>query len=111
MRRVLPLLLLPLAGCVYYNGMYNANRFAERARKAEAQGRTFELPAIATQETVGVVRYLMSIPSPSPEVIAAVEGAVQWLRQVELTGWRLQTFDAPAEQFRQLFLGQPELLA
>lgn len=65
-----------------------------------AQGRTFELPAIATQETVGVVRYLMSIPSPPPEVIAAVEGAVQWLRQVELTGWRLQTFDAPAEQFR-----------
>ena len=42
MRRVLPLLLLPLAGCVYYNGMYNANRFAERAKKAEAQGRTFE---------------------------------------------------------------------
>ncbi len=65
-----------------------------------SQGRKFELPAIAAQETVGVVRYLMSIPSPSPEVIAAVDGAVQWLREVELTGWRLETFDAPAEQFR-----------
>ena len=33
-------------------------------------------------------------------MVAAVDGAVQWLRQVELTGWRLETFDAPVEQFR-----------
>lgn len=65
-----------------------------------APGRKFELPAIATQETVGVVRYLMSISSPSPQVRAAVDGAVQWLQRVELHGWRLETFDAPAEQFR-----------
>ena len=31
-----------LAGCVYYNGMYNANRLAGSARKAERDGRTFE---------------------------------------------------------------------
>src|ERR671917_1675773 len=29
-------------GCVYYNGMYNANRLASSARKAEREGRTFE---------------------------------------------------------------------
>ena len=65
-----------------------------------AQGRKFELPSITGQETVGVVRYLMSIPSPSPEVIAAVDGAVDWLRRVEMKGWRIETFDAPPEQFR-----------
>ena len=65
-----------------------------------AHGRKFELPSIAGQETVGVVRYLMSIPSPSPAVIAAVDGAVDWLRRVELKGWRIETFDAPPEQFR-----------
>ena len=65
-----------------------------------AQGRAFELPAIAGQETVGVVRYLMSIPAPSPAVVAAVDGAVAWLRRVEITGWRIETFDAPAEQFQ-----------
>jgi PelA/Pel-15E family pectate lyase len=65
-----------------------------------AQGRKFELPSITGQETVGVVRYLMSIPSPSPAVIAAVDGAVEWLRRVELKGWRIETFDAPPEQFR-----------
>lgn len=71
----------------------------DEATLRPAQGRKFELPAIATQETVGVVRYLMSIASPTPEVVAAVDGAVQWLRRVELNGWRLETFDAPAEQF------------
>ena len=65
-----------------------------------AQGRAFELPSITGQETVGVVRYLMSIPDPSPEVVKAVDGAVAWLRRVEITGWRIETFDAPAEQFQ-----------
>lgn len=65
-----------------------------------AQGRAFELPSITGQETVGVVRYLMSIPDPSPEVVKAVDGAVAWLRRVEITGWRIETLDAPAEQFQ-----------
>jgi hypothetical protein len=40
-----PALLLAmscLSGCVYYNGMYNANRLARSAQKAERDGRTFE---------------------------------------------------------------------
>jgi tetratricopeptide (TPR) repeat protein len=31
-----------LAGCAYYNGMYNTNRLVRSARKAERQGRPFE---------------------------------------------------------------------
>ena len=31
-----------LGGCVYYNGMYNTNRLAKSARKAEREGRPFE---------------------------------------------------------------------
>ena len=63
-------------------------------------GRRFELPAMATQETVGVLRYLMSIPDPSPEVIAAIEGAVAWLQRVRIEGWRIETFEAEPEQYR-----------
>ena len=43
-RRV-PLLVLVaglLAGCVYYNGMYNTNRLVRSARKAERDNRPFE---------------------------------------------------------------------
>jgi len=34
--------LVVLGGCVYYNGMYNTNRLAKSARKAERENRPFE---------------------------------------------------------------------
>jgi tetratricopeptide (TPR) repeat protein len=50
-----------LAGCVYYNGMYNANRLARSARKAEREGRTFDATSlwgqVATKAESVVVRY------------------------------------------------------
>jgi tetratricopeptide (TPR) repeat protein len=50
-----------LAGCVYYNGMYNANRLAKSARKAEQEGRTFEANnlwgQVATKAESVVVRH------------------------------------------------------
>lgn len=65
-----------------------------------AQGRNFELPSIVAQESVGVVRYLMSIPDPSPAIVAAVDGAMDWFGRVEIAGWKIETFDAPLEQYR-----------
>ncbi len=52
MRRHAVLLVLGLTGCVYYNGMYNANRLAKRAQKAQAQGRTFEAQGFWAQAEV-----------------------------------------------------------
>ena len=37
---------------------------------------------------MGIVRVLMSIQHPSPEVIAAVEGAVAWFKAAQLNGIR-----------------------
>jgi tetratricopeptide (TPR) repeat protein len=52
---------LGLLGCVYYNGMYNANRLANSARKAEREGRTFEANSlwgqVATKAESVVVRH------------------------------------------------------
>ncbi|AWH19487.1 pectate lyase [Stenotrophomonas sp. ZAC14D2_NAIMI4_7] len=64
-----------------------------------APGRKFELAALVTDESVGVVRYLMSIPDPSPQTVQAIEGAFAWFQANALHGLRLQTVDAPAEQF------------
>ncbi|WP_313178052.1 pectate lyase [Stenotrophomonas sp.] len=64
-----------------------------------APGRRFELAALVTDESVGVVRYLMSIPDPSPQTVQAIEGALAWFQANALHGLRLQTVDAPAEQF------------
>jgi TolA-binding protein len=55
------ILILGLQGCVYYNGMYNANRLANSARKAEREGRTFEATSlwgqVATKAESVVVRH------------------------------------------------------
>jgi tetratricopeptide (TPR) repeat protein len=50
-----------LSGCVYYNGMYNANRLARSARKAEREGRTLDANnlwgQVATKAESVVVRH------------------------------------------------------
>lgn len=55
-----------------------------------SQGRSFELPALAMQESVEMVRYLMSIARPSKEQMRAIEGAVEWMRRSQLDGVRLE---------------------
>ena len=50
--------------------------------------RSYELPTISGAESVGVVRFLMEIDEPSPEIIAAVQGAVRWFDEAKLTGIR-----------------------
>ena len=52
-------------------------------------GRSYELPSISGAESVGVVRFLMSLERPTPEVVRAVEGAVAWFDAVKLTGIRV----------------------
>ncbi len=55
-----------------------------------AQGRAFELPSIVSQETVQMLRYLMSIERPSAAQSRAIEGAVEWLRRSQIRGVRLE---------------------
>ncbi len=54
------------------------------ARKA----RSYELPSISGSESVGVVRFLMSIDNPAPEIIEAVQSAVAWFDHAKLAGIR-----------------------
>jgi pectate lyase len=58
-------------------------------------GRTYELVSLSGAESVGIVRLLMSLEEPSPEVVRAVEGAVAWFRSAKLTGIRVETRPDP----------------
>jgi PelA/Pel-15E family pectate lyase len=49
-------------------------------------GRTFELVSVSGAESVDIVRLLMSLDDPSPEVVRAIEGAVAWFQAARLTG-------------------------
>jgi PelA/Pel-15E family pectate lyase len=53
-----------------------------------AAARKYELVSLSGGESVGIVRFLMSIPKPSPVVIDAIEGAVAWFQKSKLTGIR-----------------------
>jgi PelA/Pel-15E family pectate lyase len=54
------------------------------------QARAYEYPSISGSESVGVVRFLMSIDDPSPEVVAAIVGAIAWFKKAVLTGIRVE---------------------
>jgi PelA/Pel-15E family pectate lyase len=62
---------------------------------APAMARKYELPSLSGAESVGVVRFLMGIKRPSPEVVRAIEGAVAWLEASRITGIRLEKKAAP----------------
>ncbi|MHC4463445.1 MAG: pectate lyase [Planctomycetota bacterium] len=50
--------------------------------------RIYEKVSNCAGESVGVVRFLMSIDKPTEKVIQAVQGAVAWFDRVKLTGIR-----------------------
>ncbi len=53
---------------------------------APAAARTYELVALSGGESVGIVRFLMSIKDPSPAVVEAIESAIAWFEQSQLKG-------------------------
>lgn len=58
---------------------------------APAWARAYEPPSLSGAESVGIVRFLMSVEKPSTEIVAAIEGAVAWFRAVPLTGRRVKS--------------------
>lgn len=57
---------------------------------APAWARNFEPPTLSGQESVAIVRFLMQIPHPSPDQVAAIEGAVAWFKAVAIYGLRYE---------------------
>ena len=62
-------------------------------------GRTFELASICPQDTTEIVRFLMRLDGPAPDVVQSIDAAVAWLKQVPLTGVRIDKVPAPKEEF------------
>jgi len=56
-----------------------------------AWARAYEPPSLSGAESVGIVRFLMSIEEPTSEIFDAIEGAVAWFRSVTMKGVRLES--------------------
>jgi pectinesterase len=69
---------------------------------APAKARSYELPSFSGSESVGIVRLLMSLEKPTPEIRAAIEGAIAWFDAHKVTGQRLET--------KKNLLGAPDLV-
>lgn len=63
---------------------------------APAAARAFEPVSLSGNESVGLVRCLMRVEKPSPEIIEAVRGAVQWFNEVKLSGIRVVRIETAA---------------
>jgi PelA/Pel-15E family pectate lyase len=51
-----------------------------------AAARSYELASISGSESVGIVEFLMQTENPDENIIDAVESAVAWFREAQLTG-------------------------
>lgn len=81
----------------------------DQATLQPAKARSYELPALAVSESVGVVRLLMRQPQPSPQVLAAVDSAARWLEAHRLRDLARRMIDAPDEDTGQdvLIVSEP----
>jgi PelA/Pel-15E family pectate lyase len=62
---------------------------------APASARKFEPVSLSGHESVDLVRCLMRVDKPSPEIIAAVRDAIAWLKSVKIEGIRIVKIDTP----------------
>ena len=59
---------------------------------APAAARAYELPSLSAPESGNIVLLLMSIPNPSPRIIASVDAAVEWFKENKITGIMRESF-------------------
>lgn len=64
----------------------------DRETLAPAKARAYELPSYSGQESDEIVLLLMSLKNPSPEVIASVQGAIEWFKSTKIEGLTKETF-------------------
>lgn len=68
------------------------------------QARAYEFPSFTgCKETADLIELLMGVKKPSPELLTAVESAVEWLREHAIRGYRHETYtNAEGKKDRRL---------
>ena len=53
-----------------------------------AMARKYELESISGSESVGIVRFLMKVQHPSPEIKNAIANAIEWFEKSKIVGYK-----------------------
>jgi PelA/Pel-15E family pectate lyase len=69
----------------------------DRRTLQPAKARAFELPSLSGQESVGIVRFLMSIKNPSPEIKKSIHAACAYFEKSKIPGINIKTIDDPSQ--------------
>ena len=62
----------------------------DRKTLLPAKARAFELASLSGNESVGIIRFLMTIENPSPEIKKSINAAVAWLEASKIGGIKTQ---------------------
>ena len=73
-----------------------------------AWARAYEPPSLSGGESVGIIRFLMEIEEPADEIVNAIEGAVAWVRSVEMKGWRQERVKNDDGRSERKLVADPE---
>ena len=57
-----------------------------------AKARAYELPSFSGGESVGLLKLLMDIENPTPEIIRSIQGGIEWLEAHQLKNTRWDSF-------------------
>ena len=57
------------------------------------KARSYELPSLSGNESVGIVRFLMALDDPNERTVRAIEAAIAWFEQSKLQGIRVVTVE------------------
>lgn len=76
---------------------------------APAPARAFEPVSLCGAESLAVMNLLMHVQNPSPEVIAAVDAAAEWLEKTKITGIRIEDrpMDGTPKGFERYVIQDP----
>jgi PelA/Pel-15E family pectate lyase len=74
-----------------------------------APARRFEPAALVSRESVSIVRFLMQIKQPGPQVIEAIESAVGWFEKTKLSGikWVERADPSKPQAFERVVIKDP----
>ncbi len=62
----------------------------DRKTLLPAKARAFELASLSGNESVGIIRFLMTIENPAPEIKKSINAAVAWLEASKIVGIKTQ---------------------
>ncbi len=63
------------------------------------KARSYELPSIASRETVSILKFLMRLPNPDAEIIQSIEPAVKWLNESKIENLRIENIQISKDTY------------